>query len=182
MPFFTRVPPTAFAGEGVAADSESVYWTVDLSAVAYGRGSYTSRLRYPDGETTYLTGESSRHWHTIDHSPLSTQPTTSVDGQTAPALVNHAGAPHIAEGSLTYIYPHTDHPGCPNALTCLQDSDERPGYTLRTIITCAILGSPERRLTLRDVFLYVKAKYPFFKVQNKTFEASVGLRYLGAHC
>lgn len=175
MPFFTRVPPDASAGEGVLADSEDVYWTVDLSAVAYGRDSYASHLRYFSGETEYPSREPS------NRISLSSQSSTLAAERAAPFPVINAGAPHITAGSLTYTSPHADHSGCPNALTCLQDSDERPGYTLRTIITCTILGSPEQRLTLRDIFLYVKAKFPFFKVQNKTFEVRIALRNCGAY-
>ncbi|VDC00417.1 unnamed protein product [Peniophora sp. CBMAI 1063] len=168
MPFFTRVPPASpSAGGGVVADSEDEYWTVDLSAVAYGRSSYASHLRSFSSETEYLTRESGNR-----SAPIGSLSAQSSINRLASVPVVNVGAPHIAAGSLAYISPHADHPGCPDSLTCLQDTDERPGYTLRTIITCTILGSPEQRLTLRDIFLYVKAKYPFFKVQNKTFEQS----------
>ena len=166
MPFFTRVPPTASAGGGVVADSEDVYWTVDLSAVAYGRGTYASHSK-SFSEAAVSTRTSSQL--NLTSGSFSAQTTTSLE-QAGPSSGFRAGAPHIVAGSLSYTYPHGEHSGCPSALTCLQDSDERPGYTLRTIITCTILGSPEKRLTLRDIFLYVKAKYPFFKAQSKTFE------------
>ena len=173
MPFFKRVPPTPSAGGGVASDYEHVYWTVDLSAVAYGRRSYTSQLRYPSDGMTHSAGESSRYTSTT--TTPSTGTLTAVADPPIPQPAYHSGAPHIVAGSLAYTYPHSDHPGCPNALTCLQDSDERPGYTLRTVITCTILGSPQQRLTLRDIFLYVKAKYPYFKAQSKTFEVRAPL-------
>ena len=65
--------------------------------------------------------------------------------------------------SQEQIRPHAPHPHCPNALSCLQDTNDRPHHTLAIIVRCAILGSPKKRLTSREIYTAMERKYPYFK-------------------
>ncbi|TRM66256.1 hypothetical protein BD626DRAFT_487197 [Schizophyllum amplum] len=47
---------------------------------------------------------------------------------------------------------HQPHPDCPDTLACLPDTDGRPQHTLPVILRCAILGSPQKRLTIRGIY------------------------------
>jgi len=58
---------------------------------------------------------------------------------------------------------HLDHAGCPDNLGCLPDSDSKPRDTFATIIRCAILGTPGRRMTLNAIYTAIEAKYPYYR-------------------
>lgn len=66
--------------------------------------------------------------------------------------------------------PHEPHPDCPDTLACLPDSDDRPQHTLPVILRCAILGSPRRRLTIREIYAAMEAKYPWYRTAGPTWK------------
>ncbi|KZV68480.1 hypothetical protein PENSPDRAFT_610035 [Peniophora sp. CONT] len=68
---------------------------------------------------------------------------------------------------------HNPHPDCPNALSCLADTTDRPGYTYPILVKCAILGSAHRRLEIREIYQVLSEKYPFFKADDKTWKQSI---------
>ncbi|KIY73567.1 hypothetical protein CYLTODRAFT_386747 [Cylindrobasidium torrendii FP15055 ss-10] len=70
---------------------------------------------------------------------------------------------------------HAAHPNCPDTLDCLPntESDERPQHTLPVILRCAILGSPRKRLTIREIYASMEAKYPFYRTAGPTWKQSV---------
>ena len=49
------------------------------------------------------------------------------------------------------LLDHKAHPDCPDTLACLPDTNGRPQHTLPVILRCAILGSPRKRLTIREI-------------------------------
>ena len=57
---------------------------------------------------------------------------------------------------------HAPHKHCPNALTCLLDTRERPPYPMSLIIRAAILGSAQQLLPVNDLYLAIQGKYPYF--------------------
>ncbi|KAH9837247.1 uncharacterized protein C8Q71DRAFT_796630 [Rhodofomes roseus] len=71
------------------------------------------------------------------------------------------------------ITPHEPHPNCPDTLTCLPDTDGRPQHTLPVILRCAILGSPKRRLTIREIYAAMEKKYPYYKTAGPAWKQSV---------
>lgn len=71
------------------------------------------------------------------------------------------------------IAPHESHPNCPDALSCLPDTEGRPQHTLPVILRCAILGSPKRRLTIRDIYAAMEKKYPYYKTAGPAWKQSV---------
>ncbi|TDL29578.1 hypothetical protein BD410DRAFT_833861 [Rickenella mellea] len=70
-------------------------------------------------------------------------------------------------------HSHSPHPDCPDTLDCLPDTDGRPQHTLPVILRCAILGSPKRRLTIRDIYAAMENKYPYYKTAGATWKQSV---------
>ncbi|TFY64924.1 hypothetical protein EVJ58_g2289 [Rhodofomes roseus] len=68
------------------------------------------------------------------------------------------------------ITPHEPHPNCPDTLTCLPDTDGRPQHTLPVILRCAILGSPKRRLTIREIYAAMEKKYPYYKTAGPAWK------------
>ena len=58
---------------------------------------------------------------------------------------------------------HDPHENCPDSLDCLPDTDGRPQDSFPIIIRCAILGSPNNRLTLREIYSEIEKKYPYYK-------------------
>lgn len=71
-------------------------------------------------------------------------------------------------------YIHLPHENCPNHLDCLPDSDAsvRPQHTLPIILRCAILGSPAKRLTIREIYATMENKYPYFKTAGSTWKVN----------
>ncbi|KAF5385324.1 hypothetical protein D9615_001197 [Tricholomella constricta] len=68
---------------------------------------------------------------------------------------------------------HESHPDCPDSLACLPDTDGRPQHTLPVILRCAILGSPRKRLTIREIYAAMEAKYSYYKTAGPTWKQSV---------
>ncbi|EAU92528.2 hypothetical protein CC1G_06539 [Coprinopsis cinerea okayama7 len=70
-------------------------------------------------------------------------------------------------------YDHAPHPDCPDTLACLPDTDGRPQHTLPVILRCAILGSPRKRLTIREIYAAMEEKYSYYKTAGPTWKQSV---------
>ncbi|KAF9567782.1 hypothetical protein CPC08DRAFT_680482 [Agrocybe pediades] len=68
---------------------------------------------------------------------------------------------------------HKPHPDCPDTLACLPDTDGRPGHTLPVILRCCILGSPNKRLTIREIYAAMEGKYPYYRGAGDTWKQSV---------
>ncbi|KAH7910436.1 hypothetical protein BJ138DRAFT_1087628 [Hygrophoropsis aurantiaca] len=68
---------------------------------------------------------------------------------------------------------HEYHPNCPDTLACLPDTDGRPQHTLPVILRCAILGSPRKRLTIREIYAAMEEKYLYFRTAGPTWKQSV---------
>ncbi|KIJ56382.1 hypothetical protein M422DRAFT_41095 [Sphaerobolus stellatus SS14] len=82
-------------------------------------------------------------------------------------------------------HPFGPSPGAGGNLTDLQDADPRvhggrPPHGLRCIIMCAINGSPEKRLTLKEIRIAMNIRYPeFFTESSEAWQTS--LRYTLSH-
>ncbi|KZV68479.1 hypothetical protein PENSPDRAFT_735936 [Peniophora sp. CONT] len=87
-----------------------------------------------------------------------------TDDQTPPSglQAGHSGA-------------HERHEHCPDSLTCLSDTRGCPPYQLALITRATILGSPERRLSLGDIYTTIQKKYPYFQtgVAERTMKQEV---------
>lgn len=70
----------------------------------------------------------------------------------------------------TSKHEHRMHPDCPDTLDCLPDTDGRPQHTLPVILRCAILGSPKKRLTIREIYAAMEAKYPYYRTAGPTWK------------
>ncbi|KAF8226283.1 hypothetical protein L208DRAFT_1407259 [Tricholoma matsutake] len=68
---------------------------------------------------------------------------------------------------------HEFHLDCPDSLACLSDTDGRPQHTLPVILRCAILGSPQKRLTIREIYAAMEEKYSYYKTAGSTWKQSV---------
>ncbi|KAK7058536.1 hypothetical protein VNI00_002172 [Paramarasmius palmivorus] len=68
---------------------------------------------------------------------------------------------------------HRPHPNCPDTLACLPDTDGRPQHTLPVILRCAILGSPRKRLTIREIYAAMEGKYAYYRTAGSTWKQSV---------
>lgn len=67
-------------------------------------------------------------------------------------------------------HDHKAHADCPDTLACLPDTIGRPQHTLPVILRCAILGSPRKRLTIREIYAAMESKYPFYKSAGQTWK------------
>ena len=65
---------------------------------------------------------------------------------------------------------HDAHETCPDALNCLPDTDGRPQHTLPIILRCAILGSPKKRMTIREIYAVMEEKYPYYRTAGQTWK------------
>jgi len=68
------------------------------------------------------------------------------------------------------LHDHKAHPDCPDTLACLPDTDGRPQHTLPVILRCAILGSPRKRLTIREIYATMETKYPYYRTAGQTWK------------
>ena len=76
-------------------------------------------------------------------------------------------APQRAE---VVVRSHAPHPDCPDTLACLPDTDGRPQHTLPVILRCTILGSPRKRLTIREIYAAMERKYPYYKTAGPAWK------------
>ncbi|KAJ7325941.1 hypothetical protein B0H14DRAFT_2374374, partial [Mycena olivaceomarginata] len=65
------------------------------------------------------------------------------------------------------------HPDCPDSLSCLPDTDGRPQHTLPVILRCAILGSPRKGLTIREIYAAMEEKYAYYRTAGPSWKQSV---------
>jgi hypothetical protein len=77
------------------------------------------------------------------------------------------------------LLDHKAHPDCPDTLACLPDTNGRPQHTLPVILRCAILGSPRKRLTIREIYATMEAKYPYYKTAGQTWKVYC---FIVVHC
>jgi len=68
------------------------------------------------------------------------------------------------------LHDHHAHADCPDTLACLPDTHGRPQHTLPVILRCAILGSPRKRLTIREIYATMESKYPYYKSAGETWK------------
>ncbi|OJT08422.1 hypothetical protein TRAPUB_605 [Trametes pubescens] len=71
-----------------------------------------------------------------------------------------------------FIRAHEPHPDCPDTLACLPDTDGRPQHTLPVILRCTILGSPRKRLTIREIYAAMERKYPYYKTAGPAWKVN----------
>lgn len=76
------------------------------------------------------------------------------------------------------VRPHEPHPQCPNTLSCLPDTDGRPQHTLPVILRCAILGSPKKRLTIREIYAAMERKYPYYLTAGPAWKVSLATNWI----
>ncbi|KAJ6503262.1 hypothetical protein C8R47DRAFT_1183507 [Mycena vitilis] len=89
--------------------------------------------------------------------------------------VSHPSPGSSSEDDLNDYNPliHIPHPDCPDSLACLPDTDGRPQHTLPVILRCAILGSPRKRLTIREIYAAMEEKYAYYRTAGPTWKQSV---------
>jgi hypothetical protein len=98
--------------------------------------------------------------------PSSASPASSPRSTRASADTGHYSREGAPSGE------HEMHPDCPDTLNCLPDTDGRPQHTLPVILRCAILGSPRKRLTIREIYSAMEDKYPYYKTAGPTWKVS----------
>ncbi|KAJ7597407.1 hypothetical protein C8J56DRAFT_919999 [Mycena floridula] len=121
-------------------------------------------------------GESSSMYHRfhmdVDSPPRLPEPPSSP-GSVTSATVD---AVEEVEHPAAILYDpkdHAPHPNCPDTLDCLPDTEGRPQHTLPVILRCAILGSPRKRLTIREIYAAMENKYAYYKTAGSTWKQSV---------
>ncbi|KAF9270700.1 hypothetical protein L218DRAFT_889372 [Marasmius fiardii PR-910] len=87
-----------------------------------------------------------------------------------PDIQDH-GLPHVP--NIPHNPDHRPHPNCPDTLACLPDTEGRPQHTLPVILRCAILGSPRKRLTIREIYAAMEGKYAYYRTAGQTWKQSV---------
>lgn len=98
------------------------------------------------------------------------------NGTPSPPLVNTMAYERAAAESNYYtqtdiiMRPHEPHQDCPDTLACLPDTNGRPQHTLPVILRCAILGSPKKRLTIREIYAAMEKKYPYYKTAGPAWK------------
>ncbi|KAI6120680.1 hypothetical protein EDD16DRAFT_1574800 [Pisolithus croceorrhizus] len=109
------------------------------------------------------------------------EPTSSLhkleDGRQSPVSTSDAGATVVVEPSSSTAdlrcAQRKSHLNCPDTLACLPDTDGRPQHTLPVILRCAILGSANKRLTIREIYATMENKYTYFRNAGPTWKQSV---------
>ena len=96
---------------------------------------------------------------------LSSPTTSSLSDKSGDAIAEYC--PEYSHKS------HEPHLACPDSLGCLPDTEGRPQHTLPVILRCAILGSPQKRLTIREIYAAVETKYSYYKTAGTAWKVSV---------
>ncbi|KZV74064.1 winged helix DNA-binding domain-containing protein, partial [Peniophora sp. CONT] len=121
------------------------------------------RLASPLTEADHLSLPSS----SVSASPLTQNvppiPLPPLEGPLGGRYRHHVGA----------LGEHDAHETCPDALNCLPDTEGRPQHTLPIILRCAILGSPKKRMTIREIYAAMEEKYPYYRTAGQTWKQSV---------
>ncbi|KAI0660598.1 hypothetical protein C8Q70DRAFT_62513 [Cubamyces menziesii] len=102
-------------------------------------------------------------------SSSTTSPTEKLPEPSKPVEIRPPPPPRTE----VIIRAHEPHPDCPDTLACLPDTDGRPQHTLPVILRCTILGSPRKRLTIREIYAAMERKYPYYKTAGPAWKQSV---------
>lgn len=78
--------------------------------------------------------------------------------------------PKTAQYASPVDHAHEWHSNCPDSFSCLPDTDSKPQHTLPILVRCAILGSPRRKLTIREIYAAMEDKYPYYKNAGVTWK------------
>ncbi|VDC06813.1 unnamed protein product [Peniophora sp. CBMAI 1063] len=95
-------------------------------------------------------------------SPTSPDFTSSMSTEQPPAVPPPGGALDHYRYRVNAAGEHEAHSGCPDSLSCLVDTNERPLYTIPVLISCAILGSPDKKMLVSEIYQSIMEKYPYF--------------------
>lgn len=80
----------------------------------------------------------------------------------------------VSENQPDYSHKnHKTHADCPDRLGCLPDTNGRPQHTLPVILRCAILGSPQKKLTIREIYAVMESKYSYYQTAGASWKQSV---------
>lgn len=109
-------------------------------------------------------------------SSTSSPPINSMAYERAAAESNYYAQTDIV------MRPHEPHQDCPDTLACLPDTNGRPQHTLPVILRCAILGSPRKRLTIREIYAAMEKKYPYYKTAGPAWKVRDLLAMSFMHC
>ncbi|TFK30942.1 hypothetical protein FA15DRAFT_663017 [Coprinopsis marcescibilis] len=109
----------------------------------------------------------------VSHSPSTPSPNTVLFPPPAHKIQQPDREVRVRRTDGPSTYDHEPHPDCPDTLACLPDTDGRPQHTLPVILRCAILGSPRKRLTIREIYAAMEAKYSYYKTAGPTWKQSV---------
>ena len=87
-----------------------------------------------------------------------------------PVSLPHPCSRRFRESHSIGTTEHKEHPHCPSSLHCLRDTDGRPPHTLPVILRCTILGSPNKKLTIREIYAAMENKYPWYKTAGNAWK------------
>lgn len=79
--------------------------------------------------------------------------------------------------SVDALGKHVAHERCPDSLSCLPDTEGRPQHTIPIIIRCAILGSPNERLTVRSIYDTMEQKFPYYRTAGISWKVGLLLSH-----
>ncbi|VDB99164.1 unnamed protein product [Peniophora sp. CBMAI 1063] len=161
-------------------------WTGDLwsverltSITAYRLGNTTSQTLlspqtavtvsspHPDASvrlasgTTYPIGSTRGP---ADHEPGGQR----SDWTAVPSLevTSDSYTPSFGRASYTYLVDengkHPSHVDCVSSLSCLPDTNGKPNCIWNILLRAAILGSPDRRLSIRELYQELMNKFPYY--------------------
>ena len=66
----------------------------------------------------------------------------------------------------------------PTAGKCKEENEEKnpfpkPHYSYATLIVFAINSSPEKRMTLQEIYAWIQEKYPYYKLAKKGWKVII---------
>ncbi|KAI7885267.1 hypothetical protein K492DRAFT_172191 [Lichtheimia hyalospora FSU 10163] len=71
--------------------------------------------------------------------------------------------------------PSEQSAACDNSMNeePVYDKDTKPPYSYATLIAQAINSTPEKRMTLNSIYMYIHERYPYFKMENAGWQNSI---------
>lgn len=103
---------------------------------------------------------------------ISVIPPEQASSTWVPPSAHHRSPGSVSDDDRDDYDPlsHMAHPDCPDSLSCLPDTDGRPQHTLPVILRCAILGSPRKGLTIREIYAAMEEKYAYYRTAGPSWK------------